>query len=69
MAEKIKLQFKQQGYQTDATMAVVDCFDGQSKGERKEIVARKDLFEETFVYKAVDELIPISENDFNKVNN
>ena len=46
MATEIKLQFKQQAYQTDATMAVVDCFDGQGKGERKEIVARTDLFEE-----------------------
>lgn len=28
----MKLIFKQQQYQTDATMAVVKCFEGQSKG-------------------------------------
>jgi type III restriction enzyme len=37
----MKLKFKQQQYQTDATMAVVKCFEGQSKGYRKEVVGRK----------------------------
>lgn len=36
----MKLIFKQQPYQTDATMAVVRCFEGQSKGFRKEVVGR-----------------------------
>ena len=36
----MKLQFKQQPYQTDATMAVVRCFEGQGKGFRKEVVGR-----------------------------
>lgn len=36
----MKLQFKQQSYQTDAAMAVVRCFDGQGKGFRKEVVGR-----------------------------
>src|SRR5690554_398343 len=36
----MKLKFKQQPYQTDAAMAVVRCFEGQSKGFRKEIVGR-----------------------------
>ena len=36
----MKLQFKQQPYQTDATMAVVRCFEGQSHGFRKEVVSR-----------------------------
>ncbi len=36
----MKLKFKQQPYQTDATMAVVRCFEGQSKGFRKEVVGR-----------------------------
>ncbi len=40
----MKLKFKQQPYQTDATMAVVNCFDGQSKGERKEIVGRTGVW-------------------------
>ncbi len=36
----MKLQFKQQPYQTDATMAVVRCFEGQSKGFRKGVIGR-----------------------------
>ncbi|MBU1736496.1 MAG: DEAD/DEAH box helicase family protein, partial [Verrucomicrobia bacterium] len=36
----MKLIFKQQPYQTDATMAVVRCFEGQGKGLRKEVVGR-----------------------------
>ena len=36
----MKLKFKQQQYQDDAVMAVVNCFDGQSKGTRKELFAR-----------------------------
>jgi type III restriction enzyme len=39
----MKLKFKQQQYQADATMAVVKCFEGQSKGYRKEIVGRKTV--------------------------
>ncbi len=39
----MKLQFKQQPYQNDATMAVIRCFEGQSKGFRKEVVSRKIL--------------------------
>jgi len=39
----MKLIFKQQPYQTDATMAVVRCFEGQSKGFRKEVISRKTL--------------------------
>jgi type III restriction enzyme len=39
----MKLKFKQQQYQADATMAVVNCFSGQSKGHRKEIVGRKTI--------------------------
>jgi len=40
----MKLKFKQQQYQRDATMAVVNCFGGQNKGERKEIIGRTWLF-------------------------
>ena len=39
----MRLIFKQQSYQTDATMAVVRCFEGQSKGFRKEVVNRETL--------------------------
>ena len=37
----MKLKFKQQPYQADATMAVVRCFEGQGKSFRKEIVGRE----------------------------
>ena len=36
-----------------------------SKIKRSYIGEKKDLFDDFFVYKALDELIPISENDFN----
>ncbi|MCF8306737.1 MAG: DEAD/DEAH box helicase family protein [Ignavibacteriales bacterium] len=36
----MKLKFKQQQYQYNATMAVVNCFAGQKKGERKELIGR-----------------------------
>jgi type III restriction enzyme len=39
----MKLQFKYQQYQTDATSAVVRCFEGQRKGGRKDIVSRKTI--------------------------
>lgn len=37
----MKLKFKQQQYQADATDAVVDCFIGQTKWFRKDIMDRK----------------------------
>ena len=55
MANGIKLQFKQQGYQSDATQAVVDCFAGQTKGHRKEITERTELLvHEIFANKKFD---------------
>ncbi|TXL16374.1 hypothetical protein BMR05_00720 [Methylococcaceae bacterium HT4] len=51
----MKLQFKQQGYQSDATQAVVDCFAGQTKGHRKEITERTELLvHEIFANKKFD---------------
>lgn len=50
----MKLKFKQQ-YQRDATMAVVNCFGGQNKGERKEIIGRTGLFvDEIFSNKKIE---------------
>ncbi len=40
----MKLQFKSQQYQTDATDAVVDIFEGQSKGVREDIIGKDGLF-------------------------
>lgn len=36
----MKLKFKQQRYQNEATQAVVDCFIGQTKGREKELLGR-----------------------------
>lgn len=37
----MKLKFKQQQYQENATRAVVKCFEGQSNGIRRDIIYRK----------------------------
>lgn len=51
----MKLKFKQQQYQHDATMAVVNCFTGQRKGERKELVGREGFFsQEIFSNKKIE---------------
>ena len=36
----MKLKFKQQQYQDDAVGAIVNCFKGQEKGSRKDLIAR-----------------------------
>lgn len=36
----MKLKFKRQQYQDDAVMSVVNCFAGQKKGSRKDLLAR-----------------------------
>lgn len=40
----MKLKFKHQQYQSDAAQAVVQCFEGQKKGYRKETAERKGMF-------------------------
>jgi type III restriction enzyme len=60
----MKLKFKQQQYQTEATNAVVQVFVGQEKGFRKETVGRtienngglfkKDIIEEIFSNKKIN---------------
>ncbi len=37
----MKLKFKKQQYQENAAQAVVRCFEGQTSGSRREIIARK----------------------------
>ncbi len=44
----MKLKFKQQQYQTDATNAVVNCFIGQTKGFRKDIADRRVIDDNLF---------------------
>lgn len=59
----MKLKFKQQQYQADATFAVVNCFSGQSKGRRKELVGRTGfLADEIFSNKKLE----IAEGDILK---
>ena len=62
----MKLIFKQQQYQTDATMAVVKCFQGQSKGYRKEVVGRKIVDKGVFGKGAYGKEIEIEEIFSNK---
>jgi type III restriction enzyme len=62
----MKLKFKQQQYQTDATMAVVKCFEGQSKGDRKEVVGRKTVDKGVFGKGAYGKEIEIEEIFSNK---
>ena len=51
----MKLKFKQQQHQNDATMAVVNCFGGQNKGERKDIIDRTGfLVHEIFSNKKIE---------------
>ncbi len=51
----MKLKFKHQQYQTDAAMAVVKCFAGQTKGLREETIGRTGfLTEEIFSNKKLE---------------
>jgi len=63
MANEIKLQFKQQAYQQNATQAVVDCFKGQNPGHRKDLIERTMLnVHEIFSNKKLD----LSESELTK---
>jgi len=45
----MKLKFKQQKYQSDATQVVIDCFVGQNKGKRKELLSRNTQGQSSFI--------------------
>lgn len=49
----MKLKFKQQGYQSDATNAVVDCFIGQTKWHRKDIADRR-IVDDNLLWKKIE---------------
>lgn len=58
----MKLKFKQQQYQNDATSAVVKCFEGQNKGERKEDINRsgrlvEQIFSNNKIALTLDEIL------------
>lgn len=38
----MKLKFKKQQYQEDASLSVVRCFEGQPKGDRRDLVGRRE---------------------------
>ena len=48
MSKEMKLKFKHQQYQTEATAAVTQCFEGQTKGTRKEVVGRRTIHDDLF---------------------
>ena len=38
----MKLKFKKQQYQEDASLSVVKCFEGQPKGTRQDLIGRRE---------------------------
>ena len=52
----MKLKFKQQQYQTDAVNSVIKCFEGQTKGLKKEIISREKTKILDFEYIRVNEI-------------
>lgn len=53
----MKLKFKQQQYQNDATESVIKCFEGQSKGNRRDLFDRRIVTKDqgTFFEQTVEE--------------
>ena len=53
----MKLKFKKQQYQENAAQAVVKCFEGQSNGNRRDIIDRRHYIanEGTIWEEVVDE--------------
>ena len=56
----MKLKFKQQQYQDDAVMSVVHCFDGQKKGNRKDLLSRFKKMVDTGLFAHEEEVEIIS---------
>lgn len=38
----MKLKFKKQQYQEDASLSIVKCFEGQPKGTRHDLIGRRE---------------------------
>ena len=38
----MKLKFKKQQYQEDASLSIVKCFEGQPKGSRQDLIGRRE---------------------------
>ena len=56
----MKLKFKHQSYQDDAVQSIIDVFKGQSKGYRRDLLARYKKFEGTGIFKEEKEIEEIS---------
>ena len=56
----MKLKFKHQSYQDDAVQSIVDVFKGQSKGYRRDLLARYKMIEGTGIFKEEKEIEEIS---------
>lgn len=56
----MKLKFKHQSYQDDAVQSIVDVFKGQSKGYRRDLLARYKKVEGTGIFKEEKEIEEIS---------
>ena len=63
----MKLKFKQQQYQTDAVNAVINCFLGQEKATRKDLLARRHkIIDEGTIFEReeIDEMIVFRNHSF-----
>lgn len=60
----MKLKFKKQQYQEDAALSVVRCFEGQPKGDRKDLVGRRErkIDLTNWNEKAVEDIISFGNN-------
>lgn len=56
----MKLKFKHQSYQDDAVQSIVDVFKGQSKGYRRDLLARYKKIEGTGIFEEEKEIEEIS---------
>ena len=56
----MKLKFKHQSYQDDAVQAIVDVFKGQSKGYRRDLLARYKRIDGTGIFREEKEVEEIS---------
>ena len=56
----MKLKFKHQSYQDDAVQSIVDVFKGQSKGYRRDLLARYKKVEGTGIFREEKEIEEIS---------
>lgn len=66
----MKLKFKKQQYQENAAQAVVRCFEGQSKGFRKELTGRreKEITLANWQESNIEDIVSFSNNKIELLN-